>query len=124
MWDLLFWLYLVNAVFLINHEIDSAYQKEWELIRLPGGIDLFLLLHFPLLFIFLWGLVLVYLERNAGLVLSLILSVFGMASLVIHSAFIRKGHRQFTGFMSQCILWSTAAVSLAGAVVAVLIILK
>jgi hypothetical protein len=31
--DLLFWLYLVNSVLLINHEIDSAYWKEWDLFR-------------------------------------------------------------------------------------------
>jgi hypothetical protein len=31
--DLLFWLYLVNSVLLINHEIDSAYWKEWDLFN-------------------------------------------------------------------------------------------
>ncbi len=124
MWDTLFWIYLVTLVFLANHEIDSAYQKEWELIRLPGGANAFLLLHFPLLFIFLWGLVLVYQERSAGLVLSLILSVFGLSSLVIHGVFIKKGHRQFTGPMSQFILWSTALVSVAGLVVAIKLLLK
>ena len=36
MTDLLVWLYLTNAVLLINHEIDSAYWKEWELFKLPG----------------------------------------------------------------------------------------
>jgi len=36
--DLLLWLYLANAVLLINHEIDSAYWKEWELFKLPGGM--------------------------------------------------------------------------------------
>ena len=34
MFELLFWLYLVNAVLLITHEIDSAYWKEWELFKL------------------------------------------------------------------------------------------
>lgn len=29
--SLLFWIYLVNAVLLINHEIDSAYWQEWKL---------------------------------------------------------------------------------------------
>jgi hypothetical protein len=32
--DLIFWLYLTNAVLLINHEIDSAYWKEWEIFKL------------------------------------------------------------------------------------------
>ena len=29
--DILFWLYLVNSVLLINHEIESAYWHEWKL---------------------------------------------------------------------------------------------
>ena len=57
--DFLFQLYLTNSVLLINHEIDSAYWKEWELFRLPGGIAGFLLIHFPLLFLILYGLILV-----------------------------------------------------------------
>jgi len=44
----LFWLYLINAILLINHEIDSAFWKEWELFKLPGGIGGFLILHFPI----------------------------------------------------------------------------
>jgi hypothetical protein len=31
--DLLFWIYLTNAVILINHEIDSAFWQEWKLIN-------------------------------------------------------------------------------------------
>ena len=46
--QILFWLYLANALTLIVHEIDSAYWKEWDLFRLPGGEAGFLLLHFPL----------------------------------------------------------------------------
>jgi hypothetical protein len=38
MWHLLFWVYLVNAVLVINHESDSVCWKEWEHFRLPGGI--------------------------------------------------------------------------------------
>lgn len=47
MFDILLWLYLANAILLICHEMDSAYWKEWELFRLPGGITLFLIIHFP-----------------------------------------------------------------------------
>ena len=57
--DILFWLYLTNTLTLIVHEIDSAYWKEWGLFHLPGGEVGFLLLHFPLLFPVLFGLVLV-----------------------------------------------------------------
>ena len=53
--DALRWVYLANAVLLILHEIDSAYWREWELFRIPGGIALFLALHVPLLSVVLLG---------------------------------------------------------------------
>ena len=89
--EFLFWLYLVNAVLLINHEIDSAYWKEWELFHLPGGITGFLLIHFPLLLFVLYGLVLVSRHSFAGLVFSLILSCGGVFAYAIHTYFLRKG---------------------------------
>jgi hypothetical protein len=66
--DLVLWLYVANSVLLINHEIDSAYWKEWTLFKLPGGVTGFLLLHFPLLFIILWGLILISKHSWWGLV--------------------------------------------------------
>jgi hypothetical protein len=47
--DLLFWIYLINAVILINHEIDSAYWQEWKLFN-PNDenrINGFLIIHYP-----------------------------------------------------------------------------
>ena len=67
MWDILFWFYLTNAVLLILHEIDSAYWKEWELFRLPGGVAGFLLVHVPILYLVLYGLVLIPEEVQAEL---------------------------------------------------------
>jgi hypothetical protein len=124
MWDLLFWLYLVNAIFLINHEIDSGYQKEWELMGLPGGITAFLILHFGLLFPFLWGLVMVYMERTAGLILSALLSATGLFALAIHACFIRKGKPGFTAPISQFILWGGAVVSAVQGIVTLFLFLR
>jgi hypothetical protein len=124
MWDLLFWLYLVNAVFLVNHEIDSAYHKEWELFGLPGGITFFLALHFGLLFIFLWGTVLVYMERTGGLILSAVLAAAGIFAAGIHTYFIRKGKPGFTSPMSQFILWGGAVVSVVQAAVTLLLLVR
>jgi hypothetical protein len=66
--DLLVWVYLTNSVLLINHEIDSAYWKEWDLFKLPGDITGFLILHFPILFFILYGLILVVKQSAAGLI--------------------------------------------------------
>jgi hypothetical protein len=44
--------YVINASLLLLHEIESAYVKEWEILKLPGKITGFLLLHIPILLLF------------------------------------------------------------------------
>lgn len=107
----LFWLYLTNAILLIIHEIDSAFWKEWELFKLPGGISGFLIMHFPLLFIILYGLVLVAEQSFLGLIVSLILSAGGIFAFCIHTAFIRKGRHEFNTPISRFILALMLGVS-------------
>jgi hypothetical protein len=112
MGEILFWVYLLNAVLLINHEIDSAYWKEWDLFGLPGGITGFLLIHFPLLALILYGLVLVYQFTTAGLILSLALSLGGVFAFTIHSYFVKRGREEFSTPVSRIILIATLFVSL------------
>lgn len=109
--DLLFWLYFCNAVLLIVHEIDSAYWKEWDLFRLPGGINGFLILHFPILAVILYGMIAVRENGRAGLIFSLILSLGGIFAFVIHTYFIRKGRPEFKTLMSLSILVAMLVIS-------------
>ena len=113
MFEALFWVYLANSIFLINHEIDSAYWKEWKLFKLPGGISLFLILHFFILFIILFGLVQVYQESLAGLSLSLVLALSGIFAFGIHMYFIKKGRDEFKLPVSIFILIALLPLSLA-----------
>ena len=117
--DPLLWLYLSNAVLLINHEIDSAYWKEWELFGLPGGIAGFLSLHFPLLFVVLYGLVLIARGSFWGLILSLVLSGGGIFAFVVHSYFLRQGRREFNTPISKIILVLTLLVSIVQMIVTI-----
>jgi hypothetical protein len=110
--DLQLWLYLANSVLLINHEIDSAYWKEWELFKLPGGITVFLLLHFPLLLFILWGLTLISRQSPSGNIFSLILSLGGIFAFAIHTYFLRKGRKEFNQSISKCILLAILLVSM------------
>ncbi|MBP2031278.1 hypothetical protein J2755_002241 [Methanohalophilus levihalophilus] len=109
--ELLFWLYLTNAILLISHEIDSAYWKEWNLFKLPGGINGFLLLHFPILLFVLYGLVLVYANIQYGLFFSLLLALSGIFAFTAHTFFMLKGNEEFTTPVSIFILLSTLVVS-------------
>ena len=124
MYQALFWLYIVNAVLLIIHEMDSVYWKEWELFKLPGGINGFLLIHLPLLFIILYGLVLVSQQLLSGLIFSLLLSVGGVFAFAIHTTFISKGREEFKTPFSLSLLAIILAVSLVqGAITLYLLIL-
>jgi hypothetical protein len=119
----LFWFYLTNAILLILHEIDSAFWKEWELFKLPGGISGFLIIHFPLLFLILYGLVLVSEQSFLGLIVSLILSAGGIFAFCIHTAFIRRGRHEFNTPISRFILTLMLGVSTIQAAVTIYLLL-
>jgi hypothetical protein len=110
--DLLLWLYLANSVLLINHEIDSAYWREWRLFNLPGGSTGFLLLHFPLLFLILLGLILVYRHSWWGFIFSLGLCFGGLFAFTVHTYFLGKGRAEFNRPISKFILIAILLVSL------------
>ncbi len=110
--DPLLWLYLLNSVLLINHEIDSAYWREWRQFKLPGGSTGFLLLHFPLLFLILLGLILVYKHSWWGHLFSFALCLGGLFAFSVHTYFLGKGRAEFNRPISKFILVATLLVSL------------
>jgi len=124
LFDALFWIYLVNSVLIINHEIDSAYWKEWHLFKLPGGIAAFLAIHFPLVFLILYGLVLVFQHSFAGLIFSLILSLAGVFAFSIHMFFIKKGNAEFKVPVSLVILIATLVISIIQAVITIYLLIN
>ena len=120
--DLLVWIYIANAVLLIIHEIDSAYWKEWDLIGMKGGITLFLILHFPLVFAVLYGLLEVSRGTFSGSVFSLMLAGIGIIAFVLHMYFLKKGRDEFRTPISIIILVSALLVSVVQAAVTIMIL--
>ena len=112
--DLLFWVYLINATILINHEIDSAYWQEWKLINMNDktGVNGFLIIHFPMIFTVLLGLVFVYEDKFAGMIISLILSACGLFAFFFHFYHLRKGKPEFNTMISKDMIISTFVISL------------
>jgi hypothetical protein len=115
-----FWLYCTSATLLIVHEIESAYRQEWKLFRLPGGISFFLVVHLPMVFLILYGLVQVQRESLAGQILSLVLSLGGIFAFSIHTYFNSRGHPEFKTPISLLILIATLSVSAAQLVTTIL----
>ncbi|UCG01699.1 MAG: hypothetical protein JSW11_19070 [Candidatus Heimdallarchaeota archaeon] len=110
--EILFWIYLFNSIFLMIHEIESAYWQEWELFKMKGGITGFLIFHFPILFIFMYGLILVFQGSSEGYFVSLLLSFAGLFAFTIHMYFIKiKKRNEFTLPISMFILIGTLILS-------------
>ena len=123
MFESLFWIYIINSMLLIDHEIDSAYWREWDLFKLPGGITGFLILHLPIVFLVLYGLILVFQQTFAGLMFSLALSFVGLFAFTIHTVFIKKGRNEFKVPVSIFLLISTLLVSLIQAVITIYLLM-
>ncbi|OHD57216.1 MAG: hypothetical protein A2Y33_07425 [Spirochaetes bacterium GWF1_51_8] len=111
MGELLIWVYILNSVLLIVHEMDSAYRKEWVLFGLPGGPDFFMILHIPLAFVILAGIVMILRGNIWGIVMSFIVSAAGIAGFVIHHIFLARGDKSFDSFFSRALLWAMLGVS-------------
>ncbi len=97
-------LYIVNATLLLLHEIESAYEREWEILQLPGKITGFLLLHIPIILIFFYGLI--EIERNStmGLILGIILGIGGVIPFLVHKMLF-KTPDQFNLAISNAIIY-------------------
>jgi len=122
--DAMFWFYFVNAVLLIIHEIDSAYWKEWELFKLRGGITGFLIIHFPLISLILFGLLAITQWYVVGIIFSFILCLSGLFAFTIHTYFLKKGKDEFNTPISIAILIATLVISLTQLALTLLVILK
>ncbi|MBI9086989.1 MAG: hypothetical protein JEZ11_25570 [Desulfobacterales bacterium] len=123
MWETLFWIYLTNATFLLVHEMDSAYWKEWELFHLPGGPGFFMALHLPIVFLALWGVRQIVLHQTAGAVIALVLGASGAIGFGLHTFFIRTGHPEFKTPVSLALIGGMLISSLAQIVVAVRVLI-
>ncbi len=97
-------LYIINATLLLLHEIESAYEKEWEILKLPGKITGFLLLHIPIIIFILYGLI--ELENNStiGMIFSIILGIAGVIPFIVHKLII-KTKNQFNLPISNVIIY-------------------
>lgn len=82
--------YITNAVLLILHEIESGYEKEWEILKLPGKITGFLLLHIPIIFILFYGLYGIISYPQARGVLAIIMGTAGFIPFIVHKIIVNK----------------------------------
>jgi hypothetical protein len=97
-------LYIVNATLILLHEIESAYEKEWEILKLPGNITGFLLFHIPIIILIFY--VLIEIEKNStiGLIFGIVTGIGGVIPFVVHKIIVRK-RNHFNLLISNAIIY-------------------
>jgi hypothetical protein len=90
---MLVFLYILNVTLLILHEIESAYEKEWDILKLPGKITGFLLFHIPILFLMFYGLLCIIQFPQTRLLISVVSGIAGFVPFMVHKLIVpKKGH--------------------------------
>ncbi len=96
--------YVIVFTLVVVHEIDSAYWKEWEMFNLPGGIQLFNIIHIVLLPILIFGYGELIKESKRGIIFSALVGFLGLLTFLIHSTFLIIGYNQFKNPVSISII--------------------
>ena len=111
-------LFALNALLLLLHEIESAYEKEWGILKLPGGITGFLLMHIPIILLLFWGLLEIEKGSTAGAVLGIIFGIGGVIPFLVHELLVKKPDR-FNLLISKLIIYSNIVTGIVTAVLSI-----
>ena len=118
-----FWLYVANATLIILHEVESAYWKVWEILKLPGRITGFLLLHVPVFALLVAGAGMIAVGSIVGLWLAVVVGIGGTVPLIIHGFAVRIRNR-FNLIVTFAVLWTHSLAAAALVVTALLSIFR
>lgn len=86
-------LYILNATLLLLHEIESAHEREWEILKLPGGITGFLIIHIPIIVFLFYGLTEIEKGTTLGAVFGIIAGTGGIIPFIVHKVAVKRDDR-------------------------------
>ena len=87
--------YFWTMLFLILHQIDAAYWKEWEMFYLPGGVQGFLVFNLAAIALVLVGYRHVLLGTQRAKFYAGVCAALGIGTSLIHAGFALAGLEQF-----------------------------
>ncbi len=100
-------LYMLNATLLLLHEIESGYEREWEILGLPGKLAGFLILHVPVILFLFYGLLEMEKRTQTGSILGIVAGIGGIMPFLVHKILVnKKGH--FDSPLSNLIIYLNA----------------
>ena len=87
--------YFWTMLFLILHQLDAAYWKEWEMFHLPGGVQGFLVFNLAAIAVVLAGYRHVLLATARATLYAGVCAALGVGTCLIHAGFALAGLEQF-----------------------------
>jgi len=87
---MLVFFYILNATILILHEIESGYEKEWVILRLPIKLTGFILLHIPILFLLFYGLYFIVQYPETRGIISILTGIVGLIPFLVHKVIVKR----------------------------------
>ncbi|MDV3434678.1 DUF6713 family protein [Stenotrophomonas sp. C2852] len=87
--------YLATLLALILHQIDAAFWHEWDMFRVPGGVQGFLIFNLVAVGALLHGYRLVTLAKPSARAYSRLCGIVGVGTAAIHLAFAAAGREEF-----------------------------
>ncbi len=87
--------YLATLLALILHQIDAAFWQEWDMFRVPGGIQGFLVFNLVAVGALLHGYRQVVLAKPSARAYAHLCGAIGAGTAVIHLAFATAGREEF-----------------------------
>jgi hypothetical protein len=97
-------VYMVNAMLLLLHEIESAYEREWEILKLPGKITGFLILHVPIILLIFFGLIEIEKQSSIGRIIGFVFGISGIIPFIVHKIVVKKEFH-FNRMISDMIIY-------------------
>ena len=101
---MLVFFYILNVTILILHEIESGYEKEWEILKLPVKLTGFILLHIPILFLFFYGLYFILLYPQTSAIISILSGCIGLIPFFVHKV-IKNKKEHFNKTISNALIF-------------------
>ena len=96
--------YFWTMLFLILHQIDAAYWKEWEMFHLPGGVQGFLVFNLAAIALVLAGYRHVLLATARAPLYACVCAALGVGTFLVHAGFALAGLEQFHLPLSMAII--------------------
>ena len=87
--------YFWTMLFLILHQVDAAYWREWEMFHVPGGIQGFLVFNLAAIAVVLVGYRHVLLASERASFFAAVCTALGVGTCLIHAGFALAGLEQF-----------------------------